>query len=99
MEQLALWEMNKLEKCETVIANGLKTFVDVGTALLEIRDGKLYRKDFDTFENYCRGRWKGMPRQQAYRLMDAAEVIKNLSPMGDMPLPVNERQARPLARL
>ena len=39
-----------------------------------------------------------MCRSQAYRLIDAWLVIDNLSPIGDM-LPVNEAQARPLARL
>jgi len=97
MEQLALWEMDKLERCETIIENGLRTFVDVGTALLEIRDERLYRKDYGTFEDYCRERWN-MERANAYRLIESSKVILNLSPTGDI-LPANERQARPLAQL
>lgn len=39
-----------------------------------------------------------MQRAHAYRLIEAAEVRQNLSPMGDI-LPANERQARPLTEL
>lgn len=97
MEQLALWEQDKLTQCETVIENGLRTFVDVGTALLEIRDEKLYRKDHDTFEDYCRGRWN-MSRIHAHRMIEAAGVTNNLLPIGNI-LPANESQARPLTQL
>lgn len=97
MEQLALWEIDKLTKCEIVIENGLRTFVDVGTALLEIRDERLYRKDFETFEDYCRGRWN-MVRQHANRLIAAAETIGYLEPIGSI-LPTSEWQTRPLTQL
>jgi|GEM_PF-4231926 len=38
-----------------------------------------------------------MQRAYAYRLMESSEVVRNLSPMGD--IPQSERQARPLAKL
>jgi hypothetical protein len=97
-EQLSLsWdEKTRLDALEAVIDEGLKTFVEVGNALLEIRDSRLYRGDFGTFEDYCRERWQ-MERAHAYRLIDAAQVIRNLSPMGD--IPTSERQVRPLTKL
>jgi hypothetical protein len=64
--------------------------------LLAIRDGRLYREHYDTFEQYCLQRWQ-MGRQYAYRLIDAAEVLDNLSPIGDKP--ATESQARELSRL
>lgn len=90
-------EMDELARCESVIEAGLKTFVEVGLALLAIRDQRLYREWYGTFEDYCRERWD-MGRAHAYRLMDAADVVQNLSPIGDM-LPATESQARPLAAL
>jgi hypothetical protein len=39
-----------------------------------------------------------MERRNAYRLMDAAQVVENVS-HGTQILPTNERQARPLASL
>ena len=91
-------EVSRLNQCEAVIERGMKTFVDVGNALLEIRKSKLYRVDFGTFEDYCRERW-GMVQQQATRLIRASEAIENLKsePMGS--LPATESQARPLTRL
>jgi len=82
---------------EAIIAQGLKTFYAVGTALLTIRDQRLYREDHSTFEDYCTARW-GMQRAHAYRLIEAAGVIDDVSPIGDI-LPINEAQARPLAAL
>lgn len=82
---------------EKTIEQGLKTFVDVGNALLAIRDKRLYRQDFGTFEDYCQERW-GMERRHAYRLMDAAQAVENVS-LGTQILPTSERQARPLTRL
>lgn len=97
MNELTKIESSILAECEVVIERGLSSFIDVGNALLKIRDGNLYKADFATFEDYCRERW-GMQRAHAYRLMDSAEVVKNLSPIGDI-IPVNEAQARHLAQL
>lgn len=72
-----------------------------GKALIEIRDRKLYRAEFGTFKEYVRIKWE-MPWQHAYRLCDAATVLENLKeshPMGELPMPKNERQARELAKL
>jgi len=82
---------------EGVIARGLQTFYDVGSALATIRDERLYRADFGTFEDYCQERW-GISRIHAHRLIGAAEVRDRLLPTGNT-LPENERQARPLAQL
>jgi len=57
-------------------------------------DSRLYRQSHPTFEAYCRERW-GMSRPRAYEVMGAAEAVCNLSAMADIPLPANERQARP----
>lgn len=39
-----------------------------------------------------------MSRPHAYRFIDTAEVVQNLSPIGDK-LPTTESQARPLTKL
>lgn len=98
MDKLALTaqEQGRLQTLEGVIEEGLKTFVEVGNALLEIRDSRLYRQEFGAFEDYCRDRW-GMSRPRAYQLIGAAEVVGSLSTMVDKP--ISERQARPLTKL
>jgi phage N-6-adenine-methyltransferase len=87
---------DRLLECERVIERGLNTFVEVGAALLEIRDSRLYKDSYSTFEDYCRERW-GMQRHYANRLISAAEVTNNLVPIGT--IPANEAQARPLVGL
>ena len=89
----------KLVELEKIIEEGLRTFTDVGSALLQIRDGKLYHPQYSSFEEYCRERWD-MEHSHAYRLMDSAKVMANLktSPIGEV-LPTNESQTRPLTSL
>jgi phage N-6-adenine-methyltransferase len=89
-------EAGRLADCEAVIERGLATFVDVGTALLEVRDSRLYRAQYATFEAYCAERW-GLSTRHSNRLIQAAQVVGHLGPMG--PIPTNERQARELAGL
>ncbi len=86
----------RLSDLESVIERGIATFVEVGTALLEIRDSRLYFDTHVTFEDYCRERWH-WGRAHAYRLIDGAKVARALSPMGD--IPGTERQARELVPL
>jgi hypothetical protein len=88
---------NRLAELETIIEKGLQTFMEVGSALFEIRDSRLYRNTHDSFESYLRERWN-MSRQRAYQLIEASEVARNLSTVVDT-LPTNERQMRPLAGL
>lgn len=83
-EQLSVVESAKLENYEVIIGEGLQAFIAAGHALMAIRDQRLYRRDHTTFEDYCRERW-GISRPHAYRLIDAAVVDSNLSPIGDKP--------------
>lgn len=88
----------RLIHLETVIANQRRCFYSIGKALKEIRDDRLYRELlFDSFEAYLKNRWD-MSRAHGYRLIEAARVIDNLSPIGDT-LPENEAQLRPLIAL
>lgn len=104
-DDLSISEAGRLAELETVIERGLQTFIEVGSALMEIRDSRLYRQMYSTFEEYCQERWD-LRKSRTYQLMDAAEVVENLKSStivdfssGTIPLPVNEAQARPLAKL
>jgi hypothetical protein len=89
-------ERPSLADLEVIVQGGLATFVEVGLALVEIRDRRLYRENgHDSFEAYCRDRW-GFSRQHAHRLIEGARVAELVSPAGDVP---TERIARELARL
>jgi ParB family chromosome partitioning protein len=67
----------RLDELESIITRGLTTFVEVGTALMEIRDAKLYRESHATFEAYVKERW-GWERRNAYQYIEAAEVAANV---------------------
>src|SRR5690606_32485692 len=105
---LTVAEADQLADCEAVIAKGLQTFIEVGQALLTIRDNRLYRTSYGTFEEYCRKTW-GMSKTHANRVIDSAEVAEVLTPMGvtgerqarelGTTVPTSERQARELAPL
>jgi polyhydroxyalkanoate synthesis regulator phasin len=95
--ELSTDESLELERCEAIIERGLKTFYEVGTALLRVRDLKLYRMEYSTFEAYCAERWS-IARRTAYQLMDAAHVTENVRNCAQT-APLNEAQARPLTRL
>ncbi|HEY9852349.1 MAG TPA: hypothetical protein V6D28_22950 [Leptolyngbyaceae cyanobacterium] len=95
--QLDAAEQARLTELETVIEQGLQTFYEVGKALDEIREKRLYRETHKTFDAYCKEKW-GIARQRAYRLIQAAQVRENLSPIGDI-LPTKENQIRSLSNL
>lgn len=99
MNEIALTaeEEADLAQLEAVIERGMHTFIEVGAALYGIRDQELYRKDFDTFEAYCRERW-GFSDSRARQLIGAAKTVTNVTVAG-LPAPANEGQARELNRV
>lgn len=73
---------------------------DVGEALTQIRNRRLYRTRHASFEDYC-VTTLGLSKPHATRLIQAAAVVATLEgvvPIGTT-LPANEAQARPLAQL
>ena len=85
-----------LAECEIVIERGMRSFIEVGNALLKIRNDRLYRGTHKTFDAYCRDRW-GWREGYAHGQIKAAEIAQSFSAMVEKP--ENERQVRPLALL
>jgi hypothetical protein len=80
---------------EEIIERGERTFIEVGKALAEIRDTRLYRKTFKSFEDYCQERWiKG--RHWGGRMINAALVVEQL-PSKLVTTVTNEATARALS--
>lgn len=103
--QIVDFESARLDQLEAVVAEGIVGFVRAGLALTAIHDRGLYKlredsegKAFRSFEAYLNEHWN-MSRQHGYRLMDAADVVVRLSPMGDSSALDNERKARALGPL
>ena len=95
-KELTISEQNRLQVLEGIIENGLQTFVDVGGALLEVRNSKLYKEAYGTFEVYCRERWE-MSKTHANRMIKSIGVVSNLTPIGF--IPATESVIRPLTHL
>ncbi len=89
--------LRKLEELEAIIGRGLQSFVEVGNALTEIRDARLYRDTHPTFEAYCKERWR-MVASRARQLIAAAETTERINSVTTV-TPTSERQTRPLESL
>ncbi len=87
-------ESGRLDELERTIEHGLATFVEVGTALFEIRERRLYRATHPTFERYLAERWQ-MARRTGYAYIDAARVAANVPTSAQL----NLSQAVELAQL
>lgn len=96
-DKLNAAEKLELETHEAVIAKGNKSFFELGDALNAIRNSKLYRESYRTFEDYVEKKWL-MSRPNAYRRMFAAEMMGVLTAEGGT-LPRNESQLRPFSVL
>jgi len=92
--ELTVTEQTELESLETIINQNVGAFYKVGCALAKIRDSRLYRETYDTFEDYCKDRWD-MTRDYSYKLIGSSQVIENLGTI----VPTNEAQTRPLTKL
>lgn len=91
-------ESRILTDCESTIRNGLHHLVQVAQSLQVIRDQRLYRIAHKTFEEYCAEKW-AIGRSYAYRLIDCAVVLDDLSTVPDKQLPTTESQIRELKRV
>ncbi len=94
MDDITIIESSRLEGCEQVIENGVACFIEVGEALMAIRDSRLYRAEHETFQDYCEKRW-GFTRQRAHQFIGAFKVAELASTVVDIPI-ANEAQARQL---
>jgi hypothetical protein len=73
-------ETHPLGELERTIARGKQRLVKMGLALGVIRDLRLYRRDYGSFDEYCRAKWGG-GRQRVYRLIKAAAAGKGHRPV------------------
>jgi hypothetical protein len=89
-------ERDHLAVCEAALDNLRRAFIAAGKALQVIRDSRLYRDGYATFEDYVEQRWD-IGRQHAYRLIAAWPLAERLSPIGDTLTESQIRELLPLA--
>jgi len=91
----------RLQVLENKVRDGMKSFIEVGKALAEIRENKYYREQYKTFEDYCKTEWD-MSSSNAYHLTDGYQVVQNLYTSTELIggyKPISEAQVRPLVKL
>ncbi len=81
----------RLSELEKVIDAGLSTFLEVGNALVAIRDEGLFLASHRSFAVYCKERW-GLSPAAAWRRMDQARAVAELP--ADTPPPSQRARAR-----
>jgi hypothetical protein len=99
-------EKSRLAELEGIVQTNLQTFLATGRALAEIRNRRLFRQEFATFEHYCKHRW-GFSGAHGLDLVRSTEVAEHLlagpaaPESGDAPLPIDlsPDELRPLQRL
>ncbi|WP_422932228.1 hypothetical protein [Singulisphaera sp. PoT] len=102
--KLSTDESVRLHQFEGMIRRNMRGCFEFATALLTIRDKRLYREGWRSFEHYCEDRWHFSARH-VNRLIQWAEVITDLGPRGPVsvePEPrrlPTETQSRPLSRI
>ncbi|APA95614.1 hypothetical protein [Nocardia seriolae] len=85
-------ESEQLEVCESSIDALRVAFWTAGRALQIVRDGRLYRADHATFDEYVEKRWD-MQRSYAHKLIRAWPLAARLHPVAPS---INEGQIREL---
>lgn len=90
----------QLNELEQIIEGRLSDFIEVGRALMAIRDSNLFNLDgFSTFKEYCQNRWQ-LDISTANRKIIACQTREHLAPFGAKHcLPLHEAVIRPLTRL
>jgi len=103
--QLDASEKHRFEELQLIIEAGLPSFLEVGRALMEIKDQKLYREHWPTFELFVRERF-GLSSHRANEIIRSTTTAEFLlagpaGPNGDSPLPegLSEHVMRPLGRI
>ena len=85
--QLSTEERTRFQELETTFEDRVKVartaWVEMGDALREIRDRRLYREEYRSFLDYCQERWS-WDRRRVDQLIGGAGVVHNLRAADDM---------------
>jgi hypothetical protein len=77
VKPLSATESKRRAELEGLITRNFKAFYDVGCALRETQQRRLYRETHRTFSDYCKKLWD-IARSRAFQYIDAADVTDNI---------------------
>ena len=90
-ERLPIDKPQALVHCGAGIERGLESFFGAGEAMATIREKRLSKADYKTFEEYGRDK-RGMSRVPAHRCMESAHVVAHWLLIGNIPGKEEARQ-------
>ena len=76
-ENISIEDLVELNKHEKIIRDNIDSTVQTWLSLEIIRDKRLYRKDYGTFEEYCQKKWD-FSRRHADKMISGAIAVKAL---------------------
>ncbi len=79
---LSVAERDDFDTLDTAIRKHVSGFKALGMYLDEVRQRRLYREQYGTFEAYLDN--VGLKRQRAYELIEAAAIAKSVSEISDI---------------
>lgn len=88
-------EQEALDECEREISEARKTWRRKGAALRKVREGRLYRKGYKSFEAYVEARWE-MKARYAHYLAAGADRAEYFEEEG-APVPEAAKHVIPLS--
>jgi hypothetical protein len=92
-------ERQEFQRAESEIGETLNAFLRCGAALSVIRNKRLYREGYPSFEAYVRERW-GMSEGAAGALLTNYHIAKELEELGiKLPLAVTQSSMKALSRV
>lgn len=95
-DELSDQEREDFERHRKRFKDIARIWIEVGDALRDIRDRRLYRGQFATFEDFCRTEL-GMGRSNLNRQLRSTQIAKLLAT--NVATPLREAHVRPLLRL
>lgn len=100
MTALTKAELARLKECETVIERNVQGVIELGNALKEIKETKLWEQGYESFDAYCEQRWHFGKRYANY-VVSSATIIEEMGTRvpASIPLPIQEAQTRALVNL
>lgn len=91
-------DKEELDAIEKVISKGKNTFVAVGLGLERIRQSRIYRHWYDTFEDYCQKKW-GWTSRRGRQLINSALVAEEVTKQMGTTVPISECAVRELSKV
>jgi hypothetical protein len=71
--------LDRYTRLKKIIRDGRQTFIQVGLAIAEVKERKLYTQEYETFEEFCEKEY-GWTARHCHGLAGAALAVKSLPP-------------------